>query len=203
MFTGLIEEIGTVKNISSSKIQIEINVGGILSGDSVAVNGVCLTAVSAQGNIISFDYSPQTDSVTNLSSLKANSKVNIERALQLSSRLGGHIVSGHVDGIAKIERIEKLERFFKITFSCAQNILKYCVDRGSIAVDGISLTASSVKTGGFETFIIPQTYNNTVLSYKKIGDAVNIETDILAKYVEKFSGKKDLISLEFLKENGF
>jgi riboflavin synthase len=203
VFTGLIEEIGTVKNISSSKIQIEINVGGILSGDSVAVNGVCLTAVSAQGNIISFDYSPQTDSVTNLSSLKANSKVNIERALQLSSRLGGHIVSGHVDGIAKIERIEKLERFFKITFSCAQNILKYCVDRGSIAVDGISLTASSVKTGGFETFIIPQTYNNTVLSYKKIGDAVNIETDILAKYVEKFSGKKDLISLEFLKENGF
>jgi riboflavin synthase len=204
MFTGLIEDVGIVENITDSRIEIKTNLDGISTGDSVAVNGVCLTAVSLKGGLAAFDYSPRTLEITNLSSLKRGSKANMERALKLSSRLGGHIVSGHVDGTAKIDKTEKAGRFFKVSFSCAQNILNYCVDKGSIAVDGVSLTVASVKSGGFETFIIPETYENTIICFKKSGDAVNIETDILAKYVEKLVGKdKNAISFEFLKENGF
>lgn len=205
MFTGLIEDIGIVKRISVSQISIETKLDGISVGDSIAVNGVCLTAVSLNNGSFAADYSPNTDKLTNLSALKQNSKVNLERALQLSSRLGGHIVSGHIDGSAKIEKIERQERFFRVIFSCGGDILNYCVDKGSIAIDGISLTVSSVTSSGFEVFIIPETFQNTVLQYKKAGDCVNVETDILAKYIEKFTKNKNKngISLEMLKGNGF
>ena len=205
MFTGIIEDIGTIKNISASQISIETSLDGIAVGDSVSVNGVCLTAVSLNNDCFTADYIPNTDKITNLSSLKLNSKVNLERALQLSSRLGGHIVSGHVDGTGKIERIEKQQRFFKVAVSCGENILKYCIDKGSIAIDGISLTISSLVPSGFEVFIIPETFNNTILQYKKAGDIVNIENDILAKYIEKFTKNKNTtgISFEMLKGNGF
>ncbi|MDR3049495.1 MAG: riboflavin synthase [Elusimicrobiota bacterium] len=206
MFTGIIEDIGTVQSISDSRICIESNLGGIKKGDSISINGVCLTVVFIDKNFISFDYSPRTDKITNLSSLKPNSKVNLERALTLSTRLGGHIVSGHIDSTAKIKNIQKLDKFFKVDFSCGQEILKHCADRGSIAIDGISLTIAESSVSGFSVFIIPETFNNTIMQFKKPQDSVNIETDILAKYIEKIiSGgvTPKGISLEVLKDNGF
>jgi riboflavin synthase len=201
MFTGLVEGIGTVKNISSSKIEIETMFNDISKGDSIAINGVCLTALCVNKNIFVADYSPHTDNVTTFSKLRQNSKVNLERALMLSSRLGGHIVSGHVDGTAKIEKIEALKEFYKVKFLCGKNILKYCFDKGSIAIDGISLTIVSLSCSGFEIFIIPETFNNTIMKFKRVGDEVNVETDILAKYIEKFARKESSgISLEILKE---
>jgi riboflavin synthase len=201
MFTGLVEDIGTVKNISSSKIEIRTTFNDISKGDSIAINGVCLTAVCVNKNIFAAEYSPHTDNVTTLSKLRQNSKVNLERALALSSRLGGHIVSGHVDSTAKIEKIEALKEFYKVKFLCGKNILKYCIDKGSIAIDGISLTIASLSCSGFEIFIIPETFNNTIMKFKKVGAEVNVETDILAKYIEKFARKESSgISPEILKE---
>ncbi|GHT63749.1 riboflavin synthase [Endomicrobiia bacterium] len=204
MFTGLIEDIGTVKNISSSQIELDTKLDNIAKGDSISVNGVCLTAVNLNKSTFIADYSPSTDRITTLSRLKQNSKVNLERALKLSSRFGGHIVNGHVDGIAKIEKIEKLKEFYRVVFSCGKNISAYCVEKGSIAVDGISLTIASLLNSGFEVFIIPETFNNTIMQFKKVGDEVNIEADILAKYIEKFiTNKTSGILLETLKGNGF
>jgi len=204
MFTGIIEDIGTIKKITGSQITVETSLGDIKIGDSVCVNGVCLTAVSIKETSFCADYSPQTDKVTTLSSLKSGDKVNLERALQLSSRLGGHIVSGHVDGTAKIKSASPDDRFFKFDFEAPKDIIRQCVAKGSVAVDGISLTISEILPDGFRIFIIPETINSTILKFKKIGDLVNIETDILAKYVQKALDKKDGgLSLEFLKENGF
>lgn len=205
MFTGLIEDIGTIKNMSGSIISVESKLDGIAVGDSIAVNGVCLTAVLVKNGSFTADYSPQTDKVTNLSSLKINDRVNLERALTLSSRLGGHIVSGHVDGIGKIEIIEKQDRFYRIVVSLDDKCAAQCVDKGSVAVDGISLTIARMINKSMELFIIPETFKNTVLQLKRAGNKVNIETDILAKYVEKFTKNKnsDGISLEMLKGNGF
>ncbi|GHT51795.1 riboflavin synthase [Endomicrobiia bacterium] len=204
MFTGLIEDIGTVKNILSSQIELDTKLDNIAKGDSISVNGVCLTAVNLNKSTFIADYSPSTDRITTLSRLKQNSKVNLERALKLSSRFGGHIVNGHVDGIAKIEKIEKLKEFYRVVFSCGKNISAYCVEKGSIAVDGISLTIASLLNSGFEAFIIPETFNNTIMQFKKVGDEVNIEVDILAKYTEKFIiNKTNGILLETLKGNGF
>jgi riboflavin synthase len=207
MFTGIIEDIGKVCEISASKISIETKLDGIAIGDSVAVNGVCLTAVSlnsVKGTFFSAEYSPHTDKLTNLSQLKKGSSVNLERALRLSSRLGGHIVSGHIDATAKIEIIEKTGNFFRLVFSCPKEIMRYLADKASIAVDGVSLTISkTLASPGFEIFIIPQTFNNTIFKLKKCGDSVNIETDILAKYAQKALNKENGLTLEFLKENVF
>jgi riboflavin synthase len=206
MFTGIIEDIGIVKEIGSDSIIIETKLDDIKKGDSIAVNGVCLTAISFDGRNISFDYSPNTDKITNIASLNKNSKVNLERALKLSARLGGHIVSGHIDAAAQIETIEQMQRFFKVNFIASKDILKYCVDKGSIAIDGISLTIADVFDRGFSVFIIPETFNNTIMRFKKVKDLVNIETDIFAKYTEKIilgGVKSKGISIDILKENGF
>jgi len=201
MFTGIIEDIGIVKSISSSEISIKTSLGGIKIGDSVCVSGVCLTATSVAVGVFSADYSPNTDKLTTMSSLKQNSKVNLERALQLSSRLDGHIVSGHVDGTAKITSLEKVGEFYKLKFLADGNITNYCVNKGSIAIDGISLTLSEVSDKGFEIYVIPETLKSTNLQYKKSGDYVNVETDVLAKYLEKFSKNKSSegLTLEMLK----
>ncbi|MDR1927003.1 MAG: riboflavin synthase [Endomicrobium sp.] len=204
MFTGLIEDIGIVKNIFSSQIVVETKLADIAKGDSIAVNGVCLTAIVVNEDNFVADYSPNTDRITVLSRLKQNSKVNLERALRLSSHIGGHIISGHVDGKAKIKKIEKLNEFYRMIFLCEEKISDYCVKKGSIAVDGVSLTISSLSNLGFEIFVIPETFNSTTMQFKKVDDEVNIETDILAKYIEKTINKKtNSISLEMLKENGF
>ncbi|MDR1401088.1 MAG: riboflavin synthase [Endomicrobium sp.] len=204
MFTGLIESVGVVKNISSSRIEIETKLDNIVKGESIAVNGVCLTVISVCGYGFVADYSPNTCRITALQKLKKNSRVNLERALRFSSRLGGHIVSGHVDGIAKVKEIEKLKQFYRIMFSCNENITKYCVDKGSVAIDGISLTLSSVSALEFEVFVIPETFDSTTMRFKRLGDEVNIETDVFAKYIEKFTNKKTSgVKFEMLKKNGF
>jgi riboflavin synthase len=205
MFTGLIEDLGTVKSLTASQIIIETKLENIVLGESIAVNGACLTAAAAGKASFTADYSSQTDKITALSLLKPGEKVNLERALTLSSRLGGHIVSGHVDGQGRIVKVEKQERFYKITLSLGEECLKYCVDKGSIAVDGISLTIAGINNENAELYIIPETFKNTALQFKKTGDYVNIETDILAKYIEKFVKNKNSggISLEMLKGNGF
>lgn len=205
MFTGLIEDLGTVKRIGVSQIFVETKLGEISVGDSIAVNGACLTAVSVKDGIFTADYSLETDKVTALSHLKANDKVNLERALSLSSRLGGHIVSGHVDGKGAIAKVEKLERFYRVLISLDDNCMEYCVEKGSVAVDGISLTVSKITGGNIELNIIPETFASTALRFRKKKDKVNIETDILAKYVKKFLKNKNSngISLEMLKGNGF
>lgn len=203
MFTGIIEDVGMVKSISDSKISISTKLNDIKIGDSIAVNGVCLTAAIVGGEGFSADYSPQTDRLTNLTFLRAQSFVNLESALTLSKKLGGHIVTGHVDAMAKIESVKKLDRFYAVRFYIDET--KYLVDKGSIAIDGISLTIANISGNIFEVFIIPQTYENTILKYRKVGDLVNIETDVLAKYVEKFIVKEnaDAKVYKALKENGF
>ncbi|MDR2425594.1 MAG: riboflavin synthase [Endomicrobium sp.] len=205
MFTGLIEDLGCVKRISSSQIAIDTKLDGISTGDSIAVNGVCLTAVSVKKGGFTADYSPQTDKVTILSFLKVNEIVNLERALTLLSRIAGHIVTGHVDGTGKIEIVEKQNRFYRILVSLDAKCAAHCVDKGSVAIDGISLTIAKVENSNIELFVIPETFNNTVLKFKKAGSLVNIETDILAKYVERFTKDNNSkgISLEMLKGNEF
>jgi riboflavin synthase len=204
MFTGLIEDIGAVKFISDSKIEIETSLDDISQGDSISVNGICLTATKIFEYGFQADFSVNTFKITSLSKLKIKSKVNLERALKLSSRLGGHLVSGHIDGIGEIKKIENFGNSHKFSFLCKENIVKYCVDKGSIAIDGVSLTVSAIIDFIVEVFIIPETFNKTNFYFKKAGEIVNIETDILAKYVENFTNKKTKsINFETLLKRGF
>ncbi|MDR0618048.1 MAG: riboflavin synthase [Endomicrobium sp.] len=204
MFTGLIEDVGLVKNIFSSQIEITTSLKDIVKGDSIAVNGVCLTTVVVKVDGFVADYSPYTDKNTMLSKLENGSKVNLERALRFSSRLGGHIVSGHVDGTVRIKNIKKINNFYQILFNCKEMLLKYIVEKGSVAIDGVSLTVSSVHDFGFGVFIIPETFENTIFNFKKNDDEANIEVDILSKYVEKFINKNsNNLTIKMLKGNGF
>ncbi len=204
MFTGIIEDIGKIVEFSKSKLTIETKLDDIKTGDSIAVNGVCLTVVSITSNNLSFDYSPTTSDITNISLLQKNSIVNLERALQLKSRMGGHIVSGHIDTTTKITNIKKIENFYAISFAVNPQIEKYIVNKGFIAVDGISLTISEHNESFFSVMMIPETFNNTIFYSRKINDIVNIELDVLAKYIEKMLNKKNKdITIDLLKENGF
>jgi riboflavin synthase len=204
MFTGLIEDIGIVKNIFSSQIEILTSLKDIKRGDSIAVNGVCLTAAIIKANSFVADYSPYTDKNTTLSKLVNNSKVNLERALQFSSRLGGHIVSGHVDGTVQIRNIKQIDNFYNVLFNCKKDFLNLMIEKCSVAIDGVSLTVSKVYNFGFELFIIPETFTRTIFNLKKNNDEANIEIDILSKYVKKFTTEKsNSISIEMLKGNGF
>lgn len=204
MFTGIIEDIGKIVEFSKSKLTIETKLDDIKTGDSVAVNGVCLTAVKITGKNISFDYSPTTSDITNISSLQKNSIVNLERALQLQSRMGGHIVSGHIDTTTKITNIKKTDNFYIISFAVNQQIEKYIVNKGFIAIDGISLTISECNNSYFSVTMIPETFNKTIFYSGKTGDIVNIELDVLAKYIEKILNNKNKnITIDLLKENGF
>ncbi|MBR3627599.1 MAG: riboflavin synthase [Elusimicrobia bacterium] len=206
MFTGIIEDIGKVTNITDSQIQIETCLNDIKKGDSIAVNGVCLTVTDIEGKNLFFDYSPTTGDITNISLLKKNSLVNLERALTLQTRLGGHIVSGHIDTSTTIVDVKKNGRFYFISFAVNEEIKKYIVKKGFIAVDGISLTVAENNETNFSVTMIPETFNKTIFRTRKEGDIVNIEIDVFAKYVEKiFNKKKDKkeITMDLLKENGF
>lgn len=206
MFTGIIEDIGKVINITNSQIQIETCLNDIKTGDSIAVNGVCLTITKIFEKVVFFDYSPTTSDITNISLLKKNSLVNLERALTLQTRLGGHIISGHIDTSTKITDIKKFDRFYFISFGVNEVIKKYIVLKGFIAIDGISLTVAENNEQIFSVTMIPETFNKTIFHSRKIGDVVNIEIDVFAKYVEKLFGKKDEkkeITMNLLKENGF
>ncbi len=209
MFTGIIEEIGTIKTFNDAKLQVICRkvLEGTNLGDSIAINGVCQTVVEMQPDSFTVQVSNETLSVTTLGTLKQGDKVNLERALTLSSRLGGHLVSGHVDCRGKLLTVQKHSEFYDLEFEIPQEQTKYVVKKGSVTINGISLTVANISGRIIKVAIIPHTYNNTNLSELKSGDYVNIETDILGKYVEKILSANDNnnsnISMEFLHENGF
>lgn len=207
MFTGIIEEIGTVKSISTDKITI--NCSKVLKdsklGDSIAVNGVCLTITDITSDGFTADISPETLKVTNLSDINSGDIVNLERALTLSSRLGGHIVSGHIDTVGKVSKLSKFNDFYELTVNFSEEYSKYIIKKGSITVNGISLTIAECGKDFVTIAVIPHTFDMTVLKEVKTGCNVNLEFDILAKYVEKnlSSSNNSNISLDFLAQNGF
>lgn len=212
MFTGIIEEIGKIKSIrrGNDSVVLEIEASHILEdvkiGDSIATNGVCLTATSFKGGAFFADAMPETMHRTTLGSLRPGDRVNLERALCLNGRLGGHLVAGHVDGVGEIVRKDKNENAIWITISAPPAILKYIIEKGSVAIDGVSLTVAYVDESAFKVSIIPHTQGETTLVDKYPGDKVNLENDMIAKYVEKLmSGGKSGggMSLEFLQANGF
>lgn len=193
MFTGIIEEIGYVEKIShaSRSAQVSVRCRKVLKGthigDSIAVNGVCLTVTSLGSGSFTADVMDETYSRTSLKLLAPGSGVNLERAMQANGRFGGHIVAGHVDGIGKIVRITKQEMavVYEIEVDSSEDLLRYIIQKGSITVDGISLTVASLTDLGFTISIIPHTISNTTLNDRKVGDTVNLETDIVGKYVER------------------
>ncbi len=210
MFTGLIEEVGKVKGITrkADGLTVSIEAGNILDdikiGDSIAVNGVCLTVVSLSDRGFSFDVSKETLDRSNLKYLKIGDYVNLERALKVSDRLGGHIVQGHVDTVGSITKITPLGEHTIFEIEIPPEYLNLVVEKGSIAIDGISLTINSIKNNRLSFNIIPHTIKSTNLQFRKVGDLVNIEFDIIGKYVwnmlEKIKGKEKT-SLEKLLEN--
>lgn len=209
MFTGLIENIGSITHVMKTGKGIRLNLKPesnmeLQIGDSISVNGVCLTAVEGAKDF-TFEISPETMRSTNLGELKINDKVNLERALRLSDRLGGHIVTGHIDGVGSIIGKKSEGEYAFYTFNAPSEILKYIVKKGSIAVDGISLTVTGIDSRSFSVAIIPHTLTATNIGSKGIGDKVNLEVDILGKYVEKFmAGQETGNNLAgLLKEKGF
>lgn len=196
MFTGLIEELGVVENLNlGRKPNMTISVRKILEnvqlGDSVAVNGVCLTVDKINKNLLTFNFLEETLKDTGFRKLKKNQKVNLERALLANSRLGGHFVSGHVDVVGKILSVKKSGEFINVEIQYAKAFAKYVVVKGSVAVDGISLTIQKVNKDSFVVGLIPHTFAQTNLQEKKNNDLVNLEFDLLAKYVEAMLGKSE------------
>ena len=208
MFTGIIEEKGKVQGISKEQIAIEcvVVLEGAKLGDSIAVNGVCLTVIEITSRGFTADVSPETFNVTSLGSLKTGDIVNLERAMSANGRFGGHIVSGHIDGKGKFLSCVKQGGFYELNIELTSELSKYVIRKGSVAIDGISLTIAGVNGDYINVAVIPHTYENTNLKNLKNGDFVNIEVDMVAKYIEKFlstGDNKSRISLEFLQEHGF
>ena len=212
MFTGIVEEIGNVRAITYGSASSAITIGavrvidGLKTGDSICTNGVCLTVTSFGMDYFTVDVMPETLRQTSLGGLKSGSGVNLERALRLSDRLGGHIVSGHIDGTGKISRMWQEDNAIWITITAATSILKYIIPRGSVALDGVSLTVTAADDRSFSVSIIPHTQQETMLTGKKSGDILNIECDMIAKYIEKlstFQQPATKIDLDFLKKNDF
>ncbi|CAM2077407.1 MAG: riboflavin synthase [uncultured Clostridium sp.] len=217
MFTGIIEELGIIQEIKkgskSSKLLIKANkvLENTKIGDSICTNGVCLTVASLKTNSFEADVMAETLRRSNLGDLKLGSKVNLERALSLQSRLGGHIVSGHIDGTGEIISLIKEDNATWVTIKTINNILRYIVLKGSITIDGISLTVAYVDDKSFKVSIIPHTSQETTLLNKTNGDTVNLECDVISKYVEKLMelapmdkcNKSASITEDFLKINGF
>ncbi len=221
MFTGIIEEAGEVRSIikGSLSIQLEIKCSGIMNdarqGDSIAVNGICLTVTRMGANWFTADVMPETMRRTSLGDLKPGDGVNLERALRLSDRLGGHIVTGHIDGTAVLAKRAAEDNAVWLTFDAPGHILKYIVNKGSVALDGTSLTVARVDEKSFMVSLIPLTAGVTTLGKRKAGDKVNVECDVMGKYVEKLletrlaasrpEGREagSVLTMDFLKENGF
>ncbi len=212
MFTGIIEEMGVVKEVgktlqgSSVTILAKTVLDGLKVGDSVTVNGVCLTVVGCDGVAMKADISPETLKVTTLGTLKAGDPVNLERAMRLGDRLGGHLVTGHVDGAGTIRsRIQDADAI-QIMIEASREILRYCVPKGSITVDGISLTINEVTDRWFRVTIIPHTAKVTTLGVKQVGDTVNLETDLVGRYVERLlsgGGQSEIkIDRDYLQKRG-
>lgn len=193
MFTGLVEGIAIVRDLKKRSKEVvltfeaqNVDLGGIALGESIAINGICLTVVSFKGSTFSVEASAETLSKTNLNKLRTGSSINMERSLKIGDRLGGHFVTGHVDGTGKIASITPVGDSKEIWISVADNLIKYIVAKGSVAVDGVSLTVNEVKQNSFSVNIIRYTQDVTILEKAKAGDVVNIECDIIGKYVERF-----------------
>lgn len=219
MFTGIIEEKGRIVSIrrgmKSSVLQIEGNriFGDLKIGDSVAVNGVCLTVTSMANGSFTADVMSETLNRSSLGELKVNSAVNLERAMAADGRFGGHIVSGHIDGTGTISKIERDDNAVWYTIKAPEKLMRYIVEKGSIAIDGISLTVAKTSREAFSVSIIPHTIQETILDTKGVGSIVNLENDIVGKYIERFltwpaeeekpEEQKSGITLEFLAKAGF
>ncbi|SEN46968.1 riboflavin synthase alpha chain [Peptostreptococcus russellii] len=219
MFTGIVEEVGRVSSIKNSTnsaiftIEAEKVLEESKIGDSISVNGVCLTVTDISSKSFSADIMHESLKRSSLGELKKGSRVNLERALKLSTRLGGHIVSGHIDGVGKIKSIKKDDNAVWYCIEANEKILKYIIEKGSVAIDGISLTVAEENDKDFSVSVIPHTRAASNLSEKKIGSRVNIENDCIAKYVEKLlyldgdiskeKSKESNIDMKFLIENGF
>lgn len=217
MFTGIIEEIGIIQEIikgeKSSVISIKASkiLEETILGDSICVNGVCLTVTKMTKDTFEADVMAETLRKSNIGKLSIGSKVNLERALKLEGRFGGHIVSGHIDGVGEIISLIKEDNATWVTVKTSKDILKYIVMKGSIAIDGISLTVAYIDNEVFKVSIIPHTGGETTLLHKKNGETVNLECDVIGKYIEKFMRlkeesvqiKKQLLDETFLRENGF
>jgi riboflavin synthase len=212
MFTGIIEEIGKIEGISKHvrNLKLRIRATKILDdlkvGDSININGACQTVIETDAGTFFVEAVEETLKKTNLVQLKRNDWVNLERALRFSDRLGGHLVTGHVDGVGKIKSIVKRGGSFLYEFEFPEKHLAHLIEKGSVAVDGISLTVVEVKENSFFVAVIPFTLENTTLGAKKVGDLVNIETDLIGKYVERIlttKREKFDITEEWLKDKGW
>lgn len=223
MFTGIVEEIGTVVSISQGTKAARLTLQGNLIfedmhiGDSIAVNGVCLTVTEKASNTFIVDVMPETLRRSSLGKLSKGSKVNMERAMAANGRFGGHIVSGHIDGTGKLESFVREDNAVWVTITASAKLLKYIIEKGSITIDGISLTVAYVDNRCFKVSLIPHTAANTTLLTKKAGDIVNLENDIVGKYIDRLLHFGDLevdlenekdtavggISMDFLAGNGY
>lgn len=213
MFTGLIQEIGTIINLnhSGNDLYLTIQCDNVLNdlkiGDSISINGACQTVIEFDNSSFKVFASVETLNVTTFNSFKVGDKVNLERTLRLCDRLDGHVVTGHVDTIAKIVNICKISETTLFSIELAQKYVKQVVQKGSITIDGISLTIANIKDSIVEIAVIPHTLNSTNLRYKNINDFVNVETDILAKYIEKYllsnNNINSNITMDLLERNGF
>jgi riboflavin synthase len=217
MFTGLIEGIGKIKDVRRTQDDMRVTIIPLFEfsdckvGDSICVDGVCLTVTGIKEGAYTMDVSGETISRSTIGLLREGGEVNLERALRLMDRLGGHLVSGHVDGTGRIIKKEPKQRFWLLRIEIAPQLSRHTIEKGSIAVDGVSLTINRREDRFFEVNIVPQTGKKTTLLKKRVGDLVNIETDLIGKYVEKFflgarQGQQDTssgIELEMLLEQGF
>lgn len=226
MFTGIIEEVGTVtairKNANSASIEIKAEkiLADVKLGDSIAVNGICLTVTTHTAHSFTADIMHETMRRSAMKDIRNGSRVNLERAMMAGGRFGGHMVTGHIDGTGKIEKVQKDEIATWYTISAGEKLMRYIIEKGSIAIDGISLTVASVQEHSFCVSVIPHTTANTILPMKKPGDLVNLENDCIGKYVEHFlcSGRIEEkaseeeayskssgsgVTKEFLYQNGF
>ncbi|WP_027119502.1 riboflavin synthase [[Mycoplasma] testudinis] len=220
MFTGIIEEVGKIKSITKKGDQTGLVVSAIKVladtkiGDSIAVNGTCLTVTHFKTNEFSADVMNETVNRSSFQTLKIGSLVNLERAMQMNARLGGHMVAGHVDGTGLISKIKKDANAVWLTITCEPSILKYIIEKGSITIDGISLTVAKVSTSDFSVSLIPHTLSNTNLHTKKVKDLVNLENDLIGKYVEKLlfsktveidskETKSQKVTKDFLQKHGY
>ena len=219
MFTGLVAELGTVQRLARQGNSYHLTVGAkkvlenLKIGDSVAVNGACLTVVHMDEGGFTADVMPETVRLTNIGSLQPGSKVNLERTLRLCDGLDGHIVSGHVEGLGTISEQRPEGIAVVVTIATPPELLKYIIKKGSIAIDGISLTVTEVTDTSFSVSLIPHTAKETTLGFKKVGDSVNLETDILGKYVERMltwnnaakeqASPAEALDKKMLLENGF
>ena len=212
MFTGLIEDIGVVTALTRRgeaallSVETALPLSEISLGDSVAVSGACLTVTAKEGRGVTFDVSPESIARTTIGRLRSGSRVNLERALKLGERLGGHIVSGHIDCCGRLSRIESRSGNHQLHYTLPVEQLRYLVEKGSVTIDGVSLTVNRVSKDGFSVNIIPHTFTNTTLEKTRVGDEVNIETDIIGKYVERLvqpwkTGGE--MTMRTLAENGF